>query len=105
MFLAGDAESKKAKRLREEIRSSARVKALLANRDRRGRVEPRQNTYAKWQGAHWTLVTLADIGYPPGDESLAPIRDQVLDHWLSDSFYAEFEASTKAEAYNKPGVP
>jgi hypothetical protein len=78
---------------------------LLANRDRRGRVEPPKNVYAKWQGAHWTLATLADLGYPPGDKSLSPIRDQVLDHWLSDSFYEEFEAATKVEAYQKPGVP
>ncbi len=23
--------------------------------------------YGKWQGAHWTMATLADIGYPPAD--------------------------------------
>lgn len=103
--LGEDPESRKVKRIREEIRNSARVSAILANRDSRGRLEPRKNIYAKWQGAHWTLATLADIGYPSGDESLAPIRDQVLDHWLSDSFYEEFEAATKAASYQKRGVP
>jgi len=103
--LGEDPESRNVQRLREQIRNSARVSAILANRDSRGRLEPRNNIYAKWQGAHWTLATLADIGYPPGDESLAPIRDQVLDHWLSDSFYEEFEAATKAASYQKPGVP
>ena len=29
------------------------------------------------------LVTLADLGYPPGDRSLVPLRDQVLE-WLLD---------------------
>lgn len=49
--------------------------------------------YAKYRGAHWTLAALADIGYPPGDESLLPTRDRVLNYWLSDSFYKEFESA------------
>ena len=103
--LGEDPQSKKVKRLEEEIRNSARVRALLSHRDRKGRIEPCKNIYAKWQGAHWTLAALADIGYPPGDESLAPIRDQVLDYWLSDFFYEEFAAETKSDAYKKSGVP
>jgi hypothetical protein len=37
--------------------------------------------YRKWQGPHWTLAGLAELGYPPGDASLRPVADQVLD-WL-----------------------
>ena len=37
--------------------------------------------YRKWQGPHWTLAGLAELGYPPGDPSLRPVVDQVLD-WL-----------------------
>jgi hypothetical protein len=39
--------------------------------------------YAKWQGAHWVLAALADIGHPPGDPSLLPLRDRVLSAWLA----------------------
>ncbi len=33
------------------------------------------------------MATLADIGYPSGDKSLEPIRDQLLDQWLGETFY------------------
>ena len=37
--------------------------------------------YFKWSGGHWVLAMLAEIGYPPGDSRLIPLRDQQLD-WL-----------------------
>ena len=40
--------------------------------------------YAKWYGAHWVLATLADIGYPPGDASLIPLREQEYAWLLSE---------------------
>jgi hypothetical protein len=61
--------------------------------------------YDKWRGAHWVLATLADIGYPRGDRSLLPARDQLMEFWLRPDFYEEFEAATKASAYGRPGVP
>jgi hypothetical protein len=64
---------------RDEISQSPVVRALLAERDESGRIP--HHPYAKWQGAHWVLATLADIGYPPGDESLRPMMEQVFD-WL-----------------------
>jgi len=66
---------------RKEIQASARVAALLSQRERNGRIP--QHPYTKWTGAHWVLATLADLGYPPGDRSLFPLRDQVLE-WLLD---------------------
>jgi hypothetical protein len=66
---------------RKEIQSSARVAALLSERGLNGRI-PR-HPYTKWTGAHWVLATLADLGYPPGDRDLFPLREQVLE-WLLD---------------------
>jgi hypothetical protein len=103
--LGKPAGSKEVERIRKEIPGSPRVQALLARRDSDGRLQSGGNVYAKWQGAHWVLATLADIGYPAGDRSLNPIRDQVLEHWLGERFYKEFEATTKAGAYGKDGVP
>ncbi|HEY6419380.1 MAG TPA: hypothetical protein VIX59_10280 [Candidatus Binataceae bacterium] len=62
--------------------------------------------YAKWRGAHWTLAALAAIGYPAGDESLLPMRDHVLDYWLSSAFYQEFESrSSVPKSRSAEGVP
>jgi hypothetical protein len=102
--LGEDPRSKSMRALREEIRASPRVRALLARRDGQGRIVTR-HVYDKWQGAHWILATLADLGYPEGDLALLPVREQVLDCWLSRTFYEEFEATGKEDAYRKDGVP
>ncbi len=93
------------RRLRREIKSSPRVQVLLSGRDRSGRLVRSDEVYAKWYGAHWIMATLADIGYPRGDRSLLPVRDQLMDRWLGDGFYSEFEAESKARAYRRRGVP
>jgi hypothetical protein len=72
-------ESAEIKKLQEEIRKSTRVKLLLSERRKDGKIPV--HPYAKWYGAHWVLATLADIGYPSDDKSLIPLREQVL-AWL-----------------------
>jgi hypothetical protein len=91
--------------LREDIRNSVRVNTLLAQRDSAGRLISGRGVYDKWQGAHWILATLADIGYPENDGALLPVRDQILDHWLDGEFYTEFVVERKADVYKKRGVP
>ena len=79
--LGEDPRSEPVRQLQDEIKRSPRVKALLSERTPDGRLP--YDPYAQWYGAHWVLVTLADIGYPSGDTSLLPLREQVLEHWLS----------------------
>jgi hypothetical protein len=79
LVLGQQASSDEVRRLQEEIRTSSRVRLLLSEQQADGRIP--YHPYAKWQGAHWVLATLADLGYPPGDESLIPLREQVLG-WL-----------------------
>ena len=98
-------DSASMRRLREQVRRSPRVRALLQHRGADGRSLVSKGVYAKWQGAHWVLAALADIGYPPGDEALRPMAEQVQDAWLADDFYLEFEATSKADVYNSRGVP
>jgi hypothetical protein len=100
-----DPHSKKLKDVQVEIRNSLRVRTLLAHRDRHERLKSGRSVYDKWQGAHWVLATLSDIGYPARDPSLIPIGDQVVDFWLQERFYEEFEASKKTDAYKRDGVP
>jgi hypothetical protein len=84
-----DPNSRKIGALREEIRRSPRVRALLADREKR--FAAGANVYAKWRGVHWTLAALADLGYPEGDRALLPMRKRVLDQWLDPSFYDKSE--------------
>ena len=99
-----DPHSRKIKDVQEEIRKSPRAKTLIAGRDQR--VVREKYVYANWRGAHWTLAMLAEIGYPAGDESLLPMRDQVLDYWLNESFYMEFESKTAVpKNRSAEGVP
>ena len=72
-------ESTEIRNLQKEVKSSPLVKSLLSERDSEGKIP--FHPYAKWYGAHWVLANLADIGYPPGDESLSPLREQVY-AWL-----------------------
>ncbi|MCA2216368.1 hypothetical protein [Jidongwangia harbinensis] len=87
--------------LRDQIRDSERVRRLLAP----CRSADPPGTYAKWQGAHWALAALADLGYPPGDAALHPLRDLVLDTWLNPSYDVGFVADAKSAAYRRRGVP
>src|SRR5262245_61180574 len=102
-YLGEDRDSKSIERLRGEVKDSPLVAALLRGRAKDGRI--RGPVYAKWQGAHWIMATLADIGYPTGDRSLLPIRDQLQDQWLGEQFYREFAVDSKAKAYSQTGVP
>ncbi|HIG39446.1 MAG: hypothetical protein ABGY96_04345 [bacterium] len=66
------------RRLREEIRDSSIAQNLLADMamNNVGNRDGMATIYA-------TLKYLADIDYPPGDDSLNPYRDHVY-HWLHD---------------------
>jgi hypothetical protein len=77
---------------------------LLVNQKRLGRPGTLRRVYYKWQGIHWVLASLADLGYPAGDEDLYPLRDRVLELWLRPSFYQEYVAKSKAETH-RVGVP
>lgn len=62
---------------------------LLAGRAGDGRIitapqRGQTNPYQKWMGPHWTLYQLAEAGYPPGDRSLLPLRDQFHEYLLAD---------------------
>ena len=103
--LDDDRDSKRIRALEEEIRKSPRVRALLARRHELGRPGTARKVYYKWQGVHWVVASLADLGYPREDPDLRPIRDRVLEYWVSPTFFQEFEASTEAQAYRRRGVP
>jgi hypothetical protein len=62
---------------RAEVRQSQMARDLIATCDRR------HGAYKKWDGAHWVLSILADLGYPAGDEALRPLMEDTFRTWLS----------------------
>lgn len=100
-----DVSSPSMKKLQQEVRESPRVRKLLKHFDRTGHLRGGGHVYEKWQGAHWVLASLADIGYPPGDQSLAPMKNRLFDYWLSDFYFTEFVCDTKEKSYQRKGVP
>jgi len=85
-----DRDSPGLRELLTEIRSSPRVKLLLSERKPDGRIP--HHPYAKWDGAHWVLAALAELGHPPGDRSLLPLREQVYQWLLSEEHVSYTEA-------------
>jgi hypothetical protein len=79
--LGRDPSSPDVQLLQTDVRNAPRVQRLLSERQADGTI-PR-HPYAKWDGAHWVLSALAELGYPPGDDGLIPMREQVLGWLLS----------------------
>jgi hypothetical protein len=102
LVLGEDPVSESMHAAQEKVRDSQRVRDLLRRHIGRG---SGPQIYAKWQGAHWALHALIDLGYPAGDAALAPLGDRVVEAWLDPMFYVEFEVDAKADAYKRRGVP
>jgi len=85
--LGEDPVSPVNRRLRQQIRTSPRVRALIDG--------AATESYRKWQGRHWVLQALADLGYPGGDESLEPFVRSVLKTWLHERYYREYDPATQ----------
>jgi hypothetical protein len=76
-LLGKDEHSPEARRAQAEVREAPLVRDLIATCDRR------HGAYKKWDGAHWVLSLLADLGYPAGDETLRPLMEDTFNAWLS----------------------
>ena len=62
------------------VLAGAKVTALLSGQ--RGDGGFGVHPYRKWTGAHWRLVSLAELGIPPGEPRAAAAADHVLS-WLA----------------------
>jgi hypothetical protein len=78
--------SRATREIQAEVKHSERVRLLLSER-KKGILS--WHPYAKWYGAHWILSALADLGYPSGDKSLIPLREQVY-AWLFSKGHLEY---------------
>jgi hypothetical protein len=78
--------SPSVRRLEEEVRRSRRVRLLLTHRRARYVEGTARGLYHYWQGLHWALASLADMGYPPGDPDLGPLIDRALRFWTQPRY-------------------
>ncbi len=74
------ADSPEAAAVRKQIPKGPRVRALLAGQESDGQfgVHP----YQKWTGGHWRLVSLVELGVPPGFSPAVAATARVL-KWLT----------------------
>ena len=64
----------------DELRRGSLVRGLLAGQRRDGGFGV--HVYGKWGGAHWRLVSLVELGVPPGEPPLLAALETVL-AWLT----------------------
>jgi hypothetical protein len=78
-----DASQRRRRRL---VVDTPNVRRLLAHRRADGTIRHgnEYHAYRKFQGAHWTMAALAELGYPPGDHGLAAVVDQIH-RWLTST--------------------
>jgi hypothetical protein len=98
--LGEDPDGRAARRIQGEVKRSAPARALIEGH----RVHAAE-TYAKWVGGHWVLASLADVGYPPGDAALAPLREEILRTWLHPYYLREAPLTAEHPKPSSRGVP
>jgi hypothetical protein len=81
-----DPQSAEASKATQVTRHSPLVEALLSERAPDGKLP--HHPYKKWNGGHWVLSILADLGVPPGDESLHPLMEDIYG-WLLSPAHAK----------------
>jgi hypothetical protein len=97
-LLACESETAPAmRRLRAAIAASPMAQQLL-----KGLRGERFNPYRKWQGPHWTLYSLAEIGYPARDKRLLPMRERVLDWMFAPAFAKPPSTTIYADQPERP---
>jgi hypothetical protein len=62
---------------RTEVKEAPLVQALIATCDRS------RSAYKKWDGAHWVLSILGDLGYPTKNETLLPLMEDTFNEWMN----------------------
>jgi hypothetical protein len=92
--LGSSPEAPEVRSARAETAAGPRVSKLLSERRPDGTL-PFHPYRAKWYGAHWVLVALAELGYPAGDDALLPLREQALGWLLSEEYETRYAARVR----------
>ncbi|MFX1514168.1 MAG: hypothetical protein ACFFCQ_16445 [Promethearchaeota archaeon] len=82
-----DYETKEVKKITKDLKQSSKAIRNLLSYLPKNESTKLMYAYKKWQGVHWILTDLADIGYPPGDHFLIPSRNYELQWLLSEKHW------------------
>ena len=89
-----------------EVKESSLAKGLLQKLGSNGAIKNFRGVYDKWQGSHWTLLNLSDIGYPQGDKRLNETVEELYSVWLAPRFFRQVEVQSGAEGYrHRDAIP
>lgn len=91
--------------LQSKIRRSARVRSMLAPQKHSSAGKAFRKIYSYWQGTHWVLASLAEIGYPAGTPELRPLVDRALQQWLRPNYLRLTNSNGRARSGGTYGVP
>ncbi|MFW9852251.1 MAG: hypothetical protein ACFFDS_04880 [Candidatus Thorarchaeota archaeon] len=80
-LLNHDYETSEVKKLTTNLKKNSPIIKSLFSYLPKDDTSKTYHVYTKWQGAHWILSQLADIGYPPGDKTLIPSINREM-KWL-----------------------
>jgi len=103
--LGQDPGGRRCRAISEEVRRSQLVRDLLTRA--RSRFVPGRfgGIYRSWQGIHWGLAALADLGYPRGDPELVPLLDRALGMWTQPDYDRTVRLTSTARRSAHHGVP
>ena len=91
--------------LEREIVQSVRVRRLLSHPAAGERGGSAGGVYQYWQGIHWVLLSLVELGYPAGEPELEGAIDRSLRLWLRPHYFRSYAADEAAARPPTPGVP
>lgn len=98
-------DSRRSRDLAQEVRRSELVHRLLT-RGRAAFVPGRfGGIYRNWQGIHWGLAALADLGYPRNDPAVAPLLDRALGMWTQPEYDRTVRVTPGSAGSARHGVP
>jgi hypothetical protein len=92
-------------RLEQEVKRSPRVRRLLVRQSPRLQGLSMAHPYHYWQGVHWVLPALAELGYPAGDAEIFPALDRVLDAWTRPNYFRSVEVDRMRPGLGIQAVP
>jgi hypothetical protein len=104
-ILGESRDSRVVRRLEQEVARSSRARSLLEVQGWLARPRRGSAVYHKWLGVQWVLGSLADLGYPRGDERLRPLVDRALRCWTAPHYFTDVKDDSRGQARRARGVP
>ena len=102
----GEARSTPAvRKLEREIVRSPFAAQLLSHQLTAFREGSQRSVYHYWQGVHWALVSLVDMGFPPGEPAIQPLLDRALRVWLQPRYQRTCRLDSLGARESVNGVP